>query len=55
MKVETRRILVEGEQAAVEWRWRDRMAGTGRQHSADNAIVIDFKSGLINRWREYKS
>lgn len=54
VKVEILRILVEGERAAVEWRWRDRNMATGRQHSADNAIVIDFKSGLITRWREYK-
>ena len=54
VEVEILRILVEGEQAAVEWRWRDRNLATGRQHCADNAIIIDFKSGLITRWREYK-
>ena len=54
VKIEIRRILVEGEQAAVEWRWCDLNLATGRDRCADNAILIEFNSGLIARWREYK-
>ncbi|NER32690.1 MAG: nuclear transport factor 2 family protein [Oscillatoria sp. SIO1A7] len=54
VKIEIRRIVVEGEQAAVEWRWCDRSLATGRDRCADNAIFIEFNSGLIARWREYK-
>lgn len=54
VKIEILRILVEGEQAAVEWRWCDRNLATGRDRCADNVILIEFNSGLIARWREYK-
>lgn len=51
IKIEIQRILVEGDRAVVEWRWQSRKAG--QKDYAENAIVIDFKAGLIQRWREY--
>ncbi|HEY9643647.1 MAG TPA: SgcJ/EcaC family oxidoreductase [Coleofasciculaceae cyanobacterium] len=53
VKVEIRRIMVEGNQAVVEWYWEDTETATGRRNRADDAIVIDFEAGRIRRWREY--
>jgi uncharacterized protein (TIGR02246 family) len=53
VKIMIKRIIVEGDQAVVEWQWRDTQSGTGRRQQADDAIVIDFKDGEISRWREY--
>jgi uncharacterized protein (TIGR02246 family) len=53
VKIDIKRILVEGEQALVEWHWQDRETLTGRHSRADDAIVIEFKAGKIVYWREY--
>ncbi len=53
VKVEIRRIMVDGNQALVEWYWEDREKATGVRNQADDAIVIDFENGQIVRWREY--
>lgn len=50
--VEIRRIMVEGNQAAVEWYWED-TDSSGRLNRADDVIMIDFVDGRISRWREY--
>lgn len=50
--VEIRRIIVEGNQAAVEWYWED-TDSSGRHNQADDVIVVDFVDGKISRWREY--
>lgn len=54
IKININRILVEGDQALVEWCWEDRNQITGEKKCRHNAIVLDFKSGLISRWREYR-
>jgi ketosteroid isomerase-like protein len=53
IKVEIRRVLVEGNCAVVEWYWEDVETKTGHQTQAEDAIAIDFEQGLIRRWREY--
>jgi len=50
--IEIRRIIVEGNQAAVEWHWEDTNS-SGYHNQADDVIVIDFINGKISRWREY--
>ncbi|NEO26573.1 MAG: nuclear transport factor 2 family protein [Kamptonema sp. SIO4C4] len=47
------RIIVEGNQAVVEWVWSSVEKETGKQTYAENAIVVNFKAGAIARWREY--
>lgn len=51
--IDIRRIIVDGDQAVVEWYWEDTKNETGIRHRADDAIVVDFKDGRISRWREY--
>jgi uncharacterized protein (TIGR02246 family) len=53
VKITIRRIIIERNQAVVEWHWEDREKVTGRHSQADDAIVIDFQDGKIIRWREY--
>jgi uncharacterized protein (TIGR02246 family) len=53
VKIEIRRILVMGNQAVVEWYWEDTEKASGRRNRADDAIVVDFTGGRIQRWREY--
>ncbi len=50
--IEMRRIIVENNQAVVEWHWEDTDA-SGRRNRADDAIVVDFVGDRISRWREY--
>ena len=39
--------------AAVEYRWEDTKNETGERYIADDAVWVDFRDGLIARWREY--
>jgi len=53
VRVEIKRIIVDGNQAVVEWLWEDTEDETGIRHRAEDAIVVDFVDGRISRWREY--
>ncbi len=46
-------VIVEGDRAAVEWRWQATERATGQRVQAENAIALDFRGGWIVRWREY--
>lgn len=53
IQIELQRILIAGNQAVVEWTWKQTNPQTGEQSRAENAIVIDFQAEKISRWREY--
>ena len=53
VKIDIRRIIIEDNQAAVEWHYEDTEKATGLRNKADDAIIVDFKDGRISRWREY--
>lgn len=53
VKIDIRRVIVEDNQAAVEWYYEDTEKSTGFRNKADDVIVVDFKDGRISRWREY--
>lgn len=53
VEIKIHRILIEGDQALVEWDWEDTEKATGQKNIANDAIVIDFVDGKIKRWREY--
>ncbi|MBW4683751.1 MAG: nuclear transport factor 2 family protein [Komarekiella atlantica HA4396-MV6] len=53
VKIDIQRIIVENNQAAVEWYYEDTHKATGHRNKADDVIFVDFKDGLISRWREY--
>jgi uncharacterized protein (TIGR02246 family) len=52
--IEIRTILMDGNQAAVEWDWSETPKAEEQTTSqAQDAILIDFEGGRIRRWREY--
>jgi uncharacterized protein (TIGR02246 family) len=53
VKIDIRRIVIDGNCAFVEWYWQDKENATGKVSQADDAIAVDFQDGLISRWREY--
>jgi uncharacterized protein (TIGR02246 family) len=53
VKVTLGRIVYGEECAAVEYRWEDTKNETGQRYVADDAVWVDFRDGLICRWREY--
>jgi uncharacterized protein (TIGR02246 family) len=53
VKINIRRIIIDGNQSVVEWDWEDKENASGIRSQANDAIVIDFKNGQISRWREY--
>lgn len=53
VKIDIRRIIIEDNQAAVEWYYEDTEKATGLRNKVDDVIVVDFKDGRISRWREY--
>lgn len=53
VKIDIQRIIVGANQAVVEWYYEDTEKATGRRNKADDVIVVDFRDGKINRWREY--
>ena len=52
VKITIHRIIIEQQQAVVEWQWHE-TDNNGKQTQADDAIVVDFVDGKIKRWREY--
>jgi uncharacterized protein (TIGR02246 family) len=53
IQIQIHRILIDGEQAAVEWTWCDMENKSGLRQYAEDAILVDFREGKIQRWREY--
>lgn len=53
VNVTLHRILFGENCAAVEYRWEDTKNETGARYIADDAVWVDFRDGLIWRWREY--
>jgi uncharacterized protein (TIGR02246 family) len=52
--IEIRTILIDRNQAAVEWDWSETpKAQEQKTGQAQDAILIDFEEGQIRRWREY--
>lgn len=53
VKIDIQRVIIEGNQAVVEWHYEDVETATGRRNRAEDVIIIDVKNGQISRWREY--
>lgn len=53
-KVTIKRVIIDGNQGAVEWDWSDRNKKTGQQSEAEDAIIFELQdNGKISYWREY--
>ncbi|HEY9626966.1 MAG TPA: SgcJ/EcaC family oxidoreductase [Coleofasciculaceae cyanobacterium] len=51
--IEIQKVLVEGNQAAIEWDWQETPKAGGQTRQTQDAILIEFEAGQIRRWREY--
>ena len=52
-EVQLNRLVVEGDQGALEWTWTETRRADGLRRSADDAIVFVLRDGKIAYWREY--
>ncbi len=53
IKIAITRVLVDGDQGAVEWTWSETKKATGRRHTVEDAIIFGTRDGKIVYWREY--
>ena len=51
--VELTRVIVDGDQGALEWTWSETRRADGRRRSVDDAIIFALRDGKIVYWREY--
>ena len=51
--VEIERIIIDGNEGAVQWDWSDRNRQSGQEGFAEDAIIFELEDGKIVYWREY--
>jgi ketosteroid isomerase-like protein len=47
------RVLLDGDQGAVEWTWTETRRVDGQIYTAEDAIIFVLRDGRIIFWREY--
>lgn len=47
------RVIIDGNQAAVEWQYEDTEIATNKRNLANDVIILEVKDGQISYWREY--
>ena len=53
VKVTVTRVLLDGDQGAVEWTWSEIRCADGSRHTAEDAIIFELCEDKIVYWREY--
>ncbi|HEY9824458.1 MAG TPA: nuclear transport factor 2 family protein [Stenomitos sp.] len=53
VNITIKRVVTEGNQAAVEWHYEDTKKATGQRNATDDVIIIEVDQGRICYWREY--
>ena len=53
IRVELKRVILDGDQGALEWTWSETRRADGRRRSVDDAIVFVLRDGKIVYWAEY--
>ena len=53
IKVTILRIVYDGVNGAVEWRWEEIRRASGMRHQTEDAIVFEIRAGKIVYWRAY--
>ena len=53
IRVDLTRLIVDGDQGALEWTWSETRVADGVRHSVDDAIVFVIRRRKIVYWREY--
>jgi uncharacterized protein (TIGR02246 family) len=47
------RVLLDGDQGAVEWTWSETRRANNQTYTAEDAIIFVLRDGQIVFWREY--
>jgi uncharacterized protein (TIGR02246 family) len=47
------RLILDGEQGALEWTWSETRRADGRRRTVEDAIIFILRAGQIVYWREY--
>ena len=47
------RVIIDGNQAALEWQYEDTEIATNKRNLADDVIILEVEDGQISYWREY--
>ena len=47
------RVMLDGDQGAVEWTWRETNRADGRSRAVDDGIIFELEGDNIIYWREY--
>ncbi|MGL6338399.1 MAG: nuclear transport factor 2 family protein, partial [Waterburya sp.] len=53
IKINIKRLIVQGNSGAIEWDWSDRDRQTGVIGNAEDAIIFELENNKIIYWREY--
>lgn len=53
VEIEVTRVLLDGQQGAVEWTWTERRKSDGRWYTMEDGIVFELQDGWVSYWREY--
>jgi uncharacterized protein (TIGR02246 family) len=53
VQVEITRVLIDGDEGAVEWRWSETRLSDGQRYSVEDAIIFVLRDDKIIYWREY--
>jgi uncharacterized protein (TIGR02246 family) len=53
IRVQLTRVVLDGDEGALEWTWSETRRADGQRRSVDDAIVFALRDGKIVYWREY--
>ena len=53
IQVDLKRVILDGDQGALEWTWSETRRSDGKRRSVDDAIVFELRDGKIVYWAEY--
>ena len=53
IRVNLTRVVLDGDEGALEWTWSETRRSDGQRRSVDDAIVFVLREGKIVYWREY--
>ncbi|MDX1990974.1 MAG: nuclear transport factor 2 family protein [bacterium] len=51
--IDLTRMIVQGNQCALEWTWQETRLDSGKHARAEDAIIFELRDGQIIYWREY--
>ncbi|HEY8601506.1 MAG TPA: nuclear transport factor 2 family protein [Thermomicrobiales bacterium] len=47
------RVIIDGEDGALEWTWHETRRADGQRNTVDDAIIFTLRADKITHWREY--